>query len=270
MHPPVVRDDAAARPGRVQRNHVLVPLGAHGRHVALPRPDRPCASQRGAGRRPVVRGDDAVRCSCIDPRIGLAGDALWEPVLRRHRRQVVAPAGLGAEHRFRARPGRLRVKGRRGALARLVAPRPSRGTGAGVRLDVGGHGQPRRVRHRPRRHGPARRGADVVVAPRDGTWGALGPVRFSPLGDQQGPQTLARLFDDRQRRPDAAWCRCLGAVRLHRASDARLGGAGGRVAPRGLPCRVQGFALSLCELRPTSHRGYGPRRARRPPANGCR
>ena len=69
---------------------------------------------------------------------------------------AIPPAG--PLPRVRARPGRVRVEGRGGPGARVAAARPSRGAEPGVRADVRGHGEPRRLRHRPDGRRPAGRG----------------------------------------------------------------------------------------------------------------
>ena len=205
----------------------------------------------------MVRGDDPVRGGRVAPGAGAAGDPRRRasPSPSSPARLAPAASWVGAT-RVRARRGRVRFEGRRGAAARVAAPRPSRGARPRLGPDVGGHGQPRRLRDRPGRRRPARRWAGVVVAPCHGLGGALGALRLPALGDEHRPQTPAGLFDDRQRRTDAARGRGLGALRRHRPSRA------GRSWPSWPPCSTS--CSTPCSRARCSSR---PARSNRPPGS---
>ena len=115
-----------------------------------------------ARRRPVVRGDDAVRP-------GRHLDRLRVVRRPRRRRIVRGVAGrrAGCPPRWRvnglrARAGRVRLESGRRAAARVAAPRASRGTEPRVGADVGGDGQARGLRDPAGGLGSARRRAPLV------------------------------------------------------------------------------------------------------------
>ena len=134
--------------------------------------------------------------------------------------------------------GGVRVEGRVGAAARLVAARPPGGAQPGVGADERGDGQPRGLRHLPRRSAVARAGSALVGAHLDGRRRGVGALRRGAGFGGHGSQTATCLFDNREPRVDHAGvggCDPVRGLRRVRAGDDRRGrGHAAPDRPRGV------------------------------------
>ena len=165
-----------------------------------------------------VRGDDPARVRGDPGRAdGVVGGRWGGPV-----RRPASDAARRAHRGVSVDDGGVRVEGRAGAAARLVAARPSGGAQPGVGADERGDGQPRRLRHLPLRPAAARAGSALVGAHLDGRRRGVGALRRGAGLGGHGSQTAACLFDDREPGVDHAGAGSRDAVRgLRRARRRR-------------------------------------------------
>ena len=133
----------------------------------------------------------------------------------------------GALHRgLSVDDGGVRVEGRTGAAARLVAARPPGGAQPGVGADERGDGQPRGLRHLSRRPAAARAGSALVGARLDGRRRGVGALWRGAGFGGHGSQTATCLFDNREPWADHAGvggCDPVRGLRRVRAGDDRRG-----------------------------------------------
>ena len=176
-------------------------LGGVGADRAHPR----AGSLRGVG----VCGDDPVGFRG-DP--GRAGGALGGrscgPV-----RRVGSDTARSAHRGVPVDDGGVRIQGRAGAAACLVAARPPRGAQPGFGADERRDGQHGRLRDLPSRPSAAGPGPALVGTDLDGDRRGVGALRRGAGFGGDGSQTAPCLFDDREPRADHAGLGCRDAVR---------------------------------------------------------